>query len=75
MINKFIIENINIIIIIINLMKLRSGKIINNKTIIKKDKNIDKICNLFKNIKLIDEIDDLIILMNKNNIDKKNNKK
>ena len=56
-------------------MKLRSGKIINNKTIIKKDKNIDKICNLFKNIKLIDEIDDLIILMNKNNIDKKNNKK
>ena len=75
MINKFIIENINIIIIIINLMKLRSGKIINNKTIIKKDKNIDKICNLFKNIKLIDEIDDLIILMNKNNIDKKNKKK
>ena len=49
-------------------MKLRSGKIIINKIIIKKDRKIDKLCNLFNNIELRDEIDDLIILMEKNKI-------
>lgn len=49
-------------------MKLRSGKITNNKIIIKKDRKIDKLCNLFNNIELRDEIDDLIILMEKNKI-------
>ena len=57
-------------------MKLRSGKITNNKIIIKKDRKIDKLCNLFNNIELRDEIDDLIILMEKNKIvrNRKNSK-
>jgi hypothetical protein len=61
-------------------MKLRSGRIVLNKIIIKKDKNIDKLCNLFKKIKLkdeideIDEIDELIILMKNNTIVKNKNK-
>ena len=51
-------------------MRLRSGKIISYKPKqrVKKDKKMLELCNLFKKVELSDEIDDLILSINKTKI-------